>query len=359
MTDPTGRAGRSVPAIEVIDLHCEIDGEWILRGVSFAVPRGRITALIGPSGVGKTTTLRHLVGLMWPAEGDILVEGRSLLDMSKAERQQLGRRCGVLLQGAGVYGSALWDSMTVEQNLEHQLRAQRSSWDERAVARRIAERMDEVELTDSARLLPTALSAGMRRRLALARALVADPEFAVLDSFEMGADPVTLRRLCEIVARRHGDSRGTYLIVTQSMDVVRRLADEVVLMWDGRVIAADSAEAILASREEEVHQFLRGETTGPLTMHPPVSPGAGMKVPVSPSQAPVASPGESGLELPIPVVAAALLVASTASALWLGGARPAELTLIAAVWLIAGVLTALRRRAVRRRRPRAAGSSRP
>lgn len=355
----------ALPAIELIDVHCELGGTRILRGVSFAVPSGRITALIGPSGVGKTTTLRHIVGLIWPDEGDILVEGRSILAMKKADRQKLGRRSGVLLQGAGVYGSALWDSMTVEENLLHQLRAQRE-WDDDAINRRVADRLAEVGLSSSARLPPTALSAGMRRRLALARALVADPDFAVLDSFELGADPVTLRVLCEVVARRHGDSGATFLLTTQSMDVVRRLADEIVVMWDGRVIAEGPAEEVLASREAEIQQLLSGSTTGPLGMHPPGPVGAqpAARGPEAaggaPAPAPTAPPGESGFDLPPPLVAGALLVAITASALWLGGAKPFELVLIATVWMVVGVLVALRRRAVRRQqRLTAAGGSRP
>ena len=351
---PGGRAG--VPAIEVIDLCCELDGTRILHGVSFAVPHGSITALIGPSGVGKTTTLRHIVGLMWPDDGEIFVEGRSILELSKSAKLELNRRFGVLLQGAGLFGSALWDSMTVEQNLSHQLRAQRS-WDDELVARRVAERLAEVGLSESAQQLPVALSAGMRRRLALARALVADPDFAVLDSFELGADPVRLSRMCELLMRRHGESGGTYLLATQSMDVVRRLADEIVVMWDGRVIAEGPAEAVLASREAEVQQLLSGSMTGPLNMAPP-GPRAVAAAPV-PVPVPAEPPGETGFELPIPLVAAVLLVAITASALWLGGGKPTQLALIAVVWTLAGTLVALRRRAVRRRRLSAAGSNRP
>src|SRR5207302_10227854 len=139
----------------------------------------------GPSGVGKTTCLRHVVGLLTPNAGDVLVEGRSTLAMRKSKRLSLSRRFGVLLQGDGLYGSALWDSMTVEHNLFHQLRSQRD-WDQDALHRRCQERLRDVGLADSAKLMPAELSAGMRRRGAPARAMVAAPGFRVLDRFEVG-----------------------------------------------------------------------------------------------------------------------------------------------------------------------------
>jgi hypothetical protein len=129
------------------------------------------------------------------------------------------------------------------------------------------------------------------------------------------------------------------------------------------VIAEGPAEEVLASREAEIHQLLRGSTVGPLGMHPPGPPGTQSPAPgpwvagAARAVVPTPPPGESGLDLPLPLVAGALLVAITASALWLGGARPAELVVTAAVWLIAGVLVSLRLRAVRRQRATAASSS--
>ena len=206
----------------------------------------------------------------------------------------------------------------------------------------------------------------MRRRLALARALVADPDFAVLDSFELGADPVTLRVLCEVVARRHGDSGATFLLTTQSMDVARRLADEIVVMWDGHVIAEGPAEEVLGvarSRDSPAAQRLNDGTAWDASTRArwgATSRARSRSRRRRSAPAPTAPPGESGFDLPPPLVAGALLVAITASALWLGGAEPFELVLIATVWMVVGVLVALRRRAVRRQqRLTAAGGSRP
>jgi phospholipid/cholesterol/gamma-HCH transport system ATP-binding protein len=325
-----------IPAIELIDVHAEIAGTRVLRGISFAARPGRITVLLGPSGVGKTTCLRQVVGLLRPSEGDVLVEGRSTLAMRKSARLALSRRFGVLLQGDGLYGSALWDSMTVEDNLLHQLRAQRD-WDEDALRQRCQERLREVGLSDSAKQMPSELSAGMRRRIALARAMVADPDFVVLDSFELGVDAVRLSGLCELIERRHDELGATYLIATQSMEVASRLADEIVVLWGGRVIEQGEAGEVLASLQPEVRQFVTGSTEGPLGMA-----GEGRTDGRPPP--PPRPPADSGFEVPVPLVALALLIVLTASALVLGHGHVVEVVLVAAIWLLGAAGLALRHR---------------
>ncbi len=339
-SDTSRRLTAAIPAIEVIDLHCSVEGSRVLRGVSFGVDPGRITALIGPSGAGKTTCIRSIVGLLWPERGEVLVEGRSLLGMGKSDRLAVQKRFGVLLQGAGVYGSALWDSMTVEQNLALQLKTQCEELSGAEIAERCGRRLYEVGLTRSATLLPTELSAGMRRRLALARALVADPQFAVIDSFELGADPVTLGHLCGVVSRRHAESGGSYLVATQSMEVVRRLADNVIVLWNGRVIKEGPTDEILDAHEEEVQQLLTGSIDGPLGMAPDNVHARRVR------RLPHTAPGEIGLELPVPLVAVGVLLVITASAVWLGDRQPLELAIVAVVWIVAAYLTLawLRRR---------------
>jgi phospholipid/cholesterol/gamma-HCH transport system ATP-binding protein len=330
----------TAPAIELIDVHTELGGTPVLRGVSFAALPGRITVLLGPSGVGKTTSLRHVVGLLTPDSGDVLVEGRSTLTMSNTKRLALSRRFGVLLQGSGLYGAALWESMTVEENLMHQLQAQVDLGEE-DLYRRSHERLREVGLADSAKLTPAELSAGMRRRVALARALVADPDFVVLDSFELGVDVVRLMGLCDMIRRRHEEIGGTYLIATQSMEVARRLADDVVVLWAGRVIEEGPADEVLASTRSEVRQLVNGNVEGPLGMAGE-SHIAGQPFPRSTGHA------EEGYDIPLPWVVFALLVVVSASALLLGGARPVELAIVFGAWVVSAALLVLRQ--LRRRR---------
>jgi phospholipid/cholesterol/gamma-HCH transport system ATP-binding protein len=257
--------------------------------------------------------------------------------MSRGKRLELSRRFGVLLQGSGLYGSALWESMTVEQNLIHQLRAQRdrSELELRCIA---LEWLGAVGLSASAELMPELLSAGMRRRLGLARALVADPEYVVLDSFELGADPVRLTALIRIIGESHERTGATYVIATQSLDVARELADELVVMWEGQVIEQGPAGEVLGSEQPEVHQLINGLADGPLGMA-----GAAGAV-HAPSARPPSNHIEEAFELPVSVVAVAVLAVMTASALWLGHGGAPEIVAVLAVWAITVAVIAMRGR---------------
>jgi phospholipid/cholesterol/gamma-HCH transport system ATP-binding protein len=331
----TPSPGVQLPAVELVDVHTAFDGTWVLRGVSFGVPAGRITALLGPSGVGKTTCIRHITGLLAPDRGDVLVEGRSRADMRKDEHATLARRFGVLLQGSGMYGSALWGSMTVLENLMFQLRSLTDpDLPDEEVRRRALERLREVGLADDADMLPGNLSAGMCTRAALARALVSDPEFAVLDSFDEGVDPVRLGHLCELIRRRHDALGGTYVIATHDLDVTRRLADHVVVLWDGSVIEEGPTEQVFGSGQSEVRQFVTAATEGPLTLHNETPPIQEFRR---------SPPGEAGMHIPIPLATAVTLIVVTASVLVLGSGQPIELVILVLTWVGAAVLLAARR----------------
>jgi phospholipid/cholesterol/gamma-HCH transport system ATP-binding protein len=320
-----------IPAIELIDVHTALAGTWVLRGVNFGVPADRITVLLGPSGVGKTTCIRHITGLLAPDLGDVLVEGRPRSNMRKAEHSALARRFGVLLQGSGMHGSALWGSMTVLENLMFQLR-ELTDLPEDELREHARERLREVGLAEHADVLPANLSAGMSTRAALARALVSDPEFVVLDSFDEGVDPVRLGRLCELIRWHHDKLGGTYLIATHDMDVTRRLADHVVVLWDGCVIEEGPTEQVFGSSRPEVRQFVTGATEGPLSLHSGRPAGL---------QARPSSPGEAGMHVPIPLATAVTLVVLTGIVLVLGSG-PIEVAILVLTWVGAAVVLALR-----------------
>jgi phospholipid/cholesterol/gamma-HCH transport system ATP-binding protein len=315
---------QAVPAVEFAGVSVSLDGRWILEDVSFSVAPGRILALLGPSGVGKTTCLRTLLGLLEPDAGEVLIEGRSLWAMRQDERKRVLRRFGVAFQGSGVFGSALFDSESVLGNVVHALRTlDETRLSEPELHRRARERLHEVGMLEHADRRPYDLSAGERKRVALARALVSDPEFVVLDSFDMGLDPVRRRGLRELIRRRHEQFGGTWLIATQDMEMARELSDDVVVLWQGSVTQAGPAAQVFGSERAVVRQLVTGEETGPITMGEAPA-GVPRKIPTGPVELPPAfSPA---LSFPF------LLACVTAGAIWLGGAEIWQLAILAPMW---------------------------
>jgi phospholipid/cholesterol/gamma-HCH transport system ATP-binding protein len=314
VVDGAARRGSvEVPVVEFIDVHTALGGRWVLTGVDFAVRRNAVTVLLGPSGVGKTTCIKHLLGLHGPDEGDVLIEGRSLFARRESELAALRRRFGVLLQGYGVYGGGLWESLTALENIVHQLRELRVIPRE-GLEERAYDRLAEVGLGAHWEALPGDMSAGMRKRLGLARALASDPEFAVLDDFDSGVDGVRIAGLCELVRRRRQATGGTYLITTHDMEVARELADDIVVLAGGRVADAGPAAAVFASRVPVARQLVSGERNGPIGLADPLLEASGRTGPSGPSGPPGPPrprPDTSPFDLPLWLVGV-VLVAATA-----------------------------------------------
>lgn len=302
-----GDAVSAAPAIAFEDVRTRYGSREVLSGVSFALPASRISVMLGPSGVGKSTCVRHLAGLRPPDGGRVVVEGRSLWAMSRQELSALRRRSGLMLQGTGLYGSALWESMSVLDNVRFQLRALTDLDDDLADAR-ARERLHAVGLGDRLGALPGELSAGMRRRAALARALASDPDFAVLDGLELGLDGVRRELVCDLVREHQSRAPSTMLVVTQDMEVARRLADHVVVLLGGRVAAEGRPDVVLDGGTRAVRQLVEGDRRGPLALA-----SAPEEMPATP--APV---WDSLYDLPLWIAALALVVCGVASALVLG-----------------------------------------
>lgn len=245
--------------IEIRDLHLSFAGRPVLRGVDLAFAAGERLALIGPSGGGKSVLAKCILGILRPDRGAIAVDGRDVRTLTGHEREALMRRCGVLFQAG-----ALFDSLPIWENVAFGLVEGRGM--ARDAARRIAlDKLAAVGLdADVADLLPDALSGGMRRRVALARAIAADAELLFLDDPTAGLDPITTAAIDGLIEDQTRALRATTLVITQDMASVRRLADQVAMLYQGRIIWTGTAASLDRPGNAYVEQFVEGRAEGPI-----------------------------------------------------------------------------------------------
>jgi len=250
----------SLLAIETRGLHKAFGPNEILKGVDLAIPEGVISVILGPSGTGKSVMLEHVLGLMKPDAGDVLIRGRALSSMSRSELLGLRREIGVMFQDG-----ALFSAMTVFDNVAFPLR-QHTSLDEPAIREVVQEHLEGVGLGFAAQRMPNELSGGMKKRAGLARSLVLNPGIVLCDEPDSGLDPVRTALLGDVLAEQHAQYGGTMVVVTHNVSLAKRISDHISVLWRGRILEAGMAETVLASDAPFVQQFLAGETVGPLTM---------------------------------------------------------------------------------------------
>ena len=252
-------------AIELVEVVKELGSVRVLDGVDLAVPEGAVTVLLGPSGAGKTVTVKHVLGLLQPTSGVVRVEGRDLAQISEAELYELRRHMGVVLQGTLPFTCGLFYSLTVYENVAYPLR-ERTRWSSERIDEVTVAALDTVGLRDRAGAMPSELSAGMCKRAALARAFALEPNILIVDDFDSGLDSVRIKLLCELLRETHERTGGTFLLTTHDMRAARELADYAAVIHEGRVVASGTAAAVFASSEPLVHQLVEGDPTGPLQL---------------------------------------------------------------------------------------------
>ena len=242
------------PVVEVIDLRKRFDGTEVLRGVSFAVDRGDTLVVMGGSGSGKTVLLRHVAGLMQPTSGQVRVFGRNIEGLSEEELLPIRRRMGYVFQGA-----ALFDSLTVHENVAYPLR-EHTRLGERAIRERVVHVLGLVALDEAVLpLLPSELSGGMRKRVGIARALVGEPQILLFDEPTAGLDPTNARLVGELLVDLSGGACDTAIVVTHDLDLARTVADRVAVLIAGRFAALGPRDAVLETSDPAVQAFLAGE----------------------------------------------------------------------------------------------------
>jgi phospholipid/cholesterol/gamma-HCH transport system ATP-binding protein len=257
---PTNGDMSSMLAIETRDLRKRFGSAQILDGVDLQVPEGSIAAIMGPSGTGKSVMIKHILGLLRPDSGDVLVRGRSLARMSRSEVIAMRRDIGVMFQDG-----ALFSSMTVYDNVAFPLR-QHTDYSDREVHEIAMEHLEKVGLAHAVHRYPAELSGGMKKRAGLARGLVLDPGIVLADEPDSGLDPVRTALLGELLVERHSELGGTLLVITHNMMLAKRVSDYVAVLWKGKIVASGPSEVMFNSEDPFIRQFLTGDSIGPLGM---------------------------------------------------------------------------------------------
>ncbi len=242
------------------DVVKRLGGVPVLNGLNVAFPEDTITVVLGPSGTGKSVLIKHIIGLMFPDSGELIVKGHSISKLTMPELLELRRKIGVLFQDGALFGS-----MSVFDNVAFPLR-QHTDMSEAAIAERVVQRLRDVGLGDAMDDAPSQLSGGMRKRAGFARALVMEPDIVIFDEPDSGLDPVRTALLCELIQEMHGIFKGTYIVVTHNIASARQIGEYIAVLWRGRIVEAGDAERMFSSPNDFVRQFLSGSAEGPLTM---------------------------------------------------------------------------------------------
>jgi phospholipid/cholesterol/gamma-HCH transport system ATP-binding protein len=266
MMEPVPADRHSGASIELVNVVREFGGERVLQGVDLAVPPGAITALLGPSGAGKTVTINHVFGLLQPTSGVVRVEGKDLAAISEEELYELRRGMSAVLQGTLPFTCGLFYSLDVYENVAFALRTRKPRWSPERVHQVTMDHLGMVGLRDRARDMPDVLSAGMSKRVALARALALEARIVIIDDFDSGIDGVRLALLCELLRDMQRQTGATFLVTTHDMTAARELADHAAVIHQGRIVASGEASAVFGSSDPLVHQLITGELSGPLEL---------------------------------------------------------------------------------------------
>jgi phospholipid/cholesterol/gamma-HCH transport system ATP-binding protein len=253
------------PVVEIRKLGYAVGGRPVFDGLDMDIPRGKVTAVMGPSGTGKTTLLRLITGQVRADTGSISVAGENMRTLKRADLYVLRRRMGMLFQNG-----ALLTDLSVFENVAFPIR-EHTDLPERLIRQLVLTKLEAVGLRGAADLMPAELSGGMSRRVALARAIVMDPEILIYDEPFVGLDPISMGVILRLI-RRLNDTLGlTSIVVSHDVQEISTVSDNVFLLSAGKVVARGSPQELRENPSEVVRQFVGGLPDGPVAFHYPAS----------------------------------------------------------------------------------------
>jgi phospholipid/cholesterol/gamma-HCH transport system ATP-binding protein len=258
-----GNTGKGAPLDAVISLRGvtkSFGSHTVLQDISFDIPRGKISAVMGPSGTGKSVLLKNIIGLLRPDAGEIWVEGEEIVRMGEKDLYRVRRKFGVLFQDGALFGS-----MNIFDNIAFPLR-EHTRKSEKEIKEISLEKASLVGLLDHLKKYPGEVSGGMKKRAGLARALSMDPEIVLFDEPDSGLDPVRVSYLDELVKKIQEETGATFLIITHNIASVMRTADYIALLYKAGLVKFASKEDMRNSSDPIIRQFMAGRAAGPIGM---------------------------------------------------------------------------------------------
>jgi phospholipid/cholesterol/gamma-HCH transport system ATP-binding protein len=238
--------------IEIQNLHKSFNNNKVLQGVNLQIDTGETMVIIGRSGCGKSVLIKHIVGLLYPDAGHVKVEGKIVNEMNMKELYQLRTKFGFLFQG-----SALFDSMTVEENISLPLVESGKKYTLAELDKKVAEKLEMVGMSGAQKMKPAELSGGMKKRVALARALITDPDYIFYDEPTTGLDPIMSDSIDELIKELTEKLYSTSIVVTHDMYSVKNVANKVAMMHEGKIYFLGTPSELISSKDQTIKDFIQ------------------------------------------------------------------------------------------------------
>lgn len=245
--------------IEIKNLSKSFHNREVLNQLNLTIQTGETMVVIGRSGVGKTVLLKSIIGLLKPDSGEVLIDGQDITKLEGKELDKIRLKFGMLFQG-----SALFDSLTVKENVGFSLKEHTRQTDEQ-IDQQVKEALDLVGLTGIESLMPAELSGGMKKRVGFARAICMKPDIILYDEPTTGVDPIMADATNELIMKLHDRLKITAIAVTHDMTSAYKIADRIAMLYNGKIVALGTPEQIKKTTDPVVHQFITGEAWGPIT----------------------------------------------------------------------------------------------
>ena len=246
--------------IRLRNVYKSFDSQSVLNGLDLEIPAGQITAVIGPSGEGKSVLLKHMIGLLRPDSGEIEVDGESILNLRRSRLNRIREKFGMLFQNA-----ALFDSMSVFENVAFPLR-EKTSLSRDEIEQRVRSALEHVGLKNVNGKFPDEISGGMKKRVGLARALLLNPKIILFDEPTTGLDPIIKRAIHQLIKDTHEKFGFTAVIVSHEIPEIFDIAQNVAMLYQGRIIQIGTSDDIRTSTHPAVKQFISGSLDGPIQL---------------------------------------------------------------------------------------------